>query len=208
MGISAAGISSGVTARITRHLATTRCLRLPLIADDASPICTRASPRRASRKVLLEVAGLRCVTAMFVERGSATRRERHEHAFPISCPLLKGVHELSTDSDTTKGFEHEQFHRPKPLRRPRRTWHGSIRRRSRPVASRARRPTGRMTGQAISRPAPSRVVQSSVESVWEKHEPARTEHSCPMRPRIESSPLTPECALACAPRQAPDWISS
>ena len=46
---------------------------------------------------------------MFVERGSATTGERHEHTFPILRPLLKGVHELSTDSGTTDGFEHEQF---------------------------------------------------------------------------------------------------
>ena len=39
----------------------------------------------------------------------AARGERHEHTFPILRPLLKGVHELSTDSGTTDGFEHEQF---------------------------------------------------------------------------------------------------
>ena len=36
----------------------------------------------------LVVAGFRCVAAMFVERGSAPGSERHEHALPITRPLL------------------------------------------------------------------------------------------------------------------------
>ena len=65
--------------------------------------------RRDDRQVLFVVAGLRCVAAMFVECGSATSGERHQHALPIRRPLLKGVHEFSADSGTTEGFDHEQF---------------------------------------------------------------------------------------------------
>lgn len=46
---------------------------------------------------------------MFVKCSSATSGERHENALPIFCPLLEGVHELSTDSGAAKGFDHQQF---------------------------------------------------------------------------------------------------
>jgi hypothetical protein len=46
---------------------------------------------------------------MFVECGSPASGERHQHGLPILRPLLKSVHELSADSGTTEGFDHEQF---------------------------------------------------------------------------------------------------
>ena len=49
---------------------------------------------------------------MLVKCGSAASGERHEHALPILRPLLKGVHELSTDSGATEGFDHQQFIHP------------------------------------------------------------------------------------------------
>jgi len=44
---------------------------------------------------------------MFVKCGSAASGERHEHALPILRPLLKGVHDLSTESGATEGFDHQ-----------------------------------------------------------------------------------------------------
>jgi hypothetical protein len=46
---------------------------------------------------------------MLIERSSAARGERDQNALPMLRPLLKRVHELSTDSGTPEGFAHEQF---------------------------------------------------------------------------------------------------
>ena len=61
---------------VSRHAATHhRRASLHLIADDDPPISTRALKRRTSRKVLLVVAGLQGVAALFVKCGSAASRE-------------------------------------------------------------------------------------------------------------------------------------
>ena len=121
-------------------------------------------------------------------------------------PLLKGIHELSTDSGTTEGFEHEQFIDPG---------------RDAARVERGVAVPGHVADQSASCSATNRqddgsgnFASSALENCSEfggvgvgKARTSSNKSILPMRLRVESSPWTRECALACAPRQGPDWIS-